>query len=228
MPLFRTNRQLPTTSYGYQPPPDAIAVGWRCNSSGCGRASEPGAVPRSWPFRCPGCGQPVDARLADPWAHDARGVELRHAIATDSDMREISEYALPAWQYKDAMARGNRDGAIKARAEFRAYDDAHPDGNHRAFGYSELLRYALDAGDVSGAADDLLHWLETSVADGSYRERADCKQAIGRAVEYLEVPGAFDQPAASAILSRAFELGAAAEEYLSHPTVVGLKRLRDR
>jgi hypothetical protein len=116
----------------------------------------------------------------------------------------------------------------KARAEFRTYDDAHPDGSYRDLGYIALLTYALDAGDLSGAADDLLHWLETSMADGSWRERDNCKQAVGRAVDYFEVPGAFDQPAASAILSRAFELGAAAEEYLSHPTVVGLQRLRNR
>ena len=107
------SRRPPRTSYGYLAPPDARVSGWRCYREGCGRADEP--APRSWPALCPGCRRPVDPTFEEPWAHEARGVELSHNLgSTDPYMRGHAEIEQHVWAYKDAWLRGDSSAAEAA------------------------------------------------------------------------------------------------------------------
>lgn len=223
MPLFGRSKQLPTTSYGYTPPPEATAVGWRCTS--CWRAGETGDVPRRWPHPCVQCGRPADPTFAEPWAHEARGVELRHQIATGEGMVGFPQADLAIWRCTDALRRGDHAGADAVRAEFWANDELGGKASRSPYGPSQLVFHECREGDFARAAEDLLRWLDASRADGDAVERDNCKQAVGAAVRFLETPGGSAEPQAGAILERARTLGVAAEEYLSHPTLVGLQRL---
>ena len=104
MPFFRS-KPLPTTSYGYEPPPEATAHGWHCPE--CGR-SEWEPVKR-WPRMCE-CGSRTDPLFDEPWGHNAYGVELRWNLANGREDGGFSEDQLPSWLYKDAMIRGDFDG----------------------------------------------------------------------------------------------------------------------
>lgn len=76
MGLFsRRPMPLPRTSYGYVPPPEATASGWKCTDEDeCGTGGQ--EIPRRWPYRCPNCGAETDPEFNEPWAHQARGAWL--------------------------------------------------------------------------------------------------------------------------------------------------------
>jgi len=140
----------------------------------------------------------------------------------------LANYELLAWRFKDAVRRGDQEAARQARADFRVHDDASVNPHARSTGSYLLVAYALEAGELSSAADDLLHWLNVSRADGDDGERVNFKTALSATVEFFDTPGGFAQPQAAAIEDRAMTLSAEAEDYLAHPTIVGLARLRTR
>src|ERR1700733_8963969 len=119
MALFG-RRQIPMTSYGYQPPSGAVAWGWHCISDGCGFAGED--APRRWPHPCSRCGGPTDPALAEPWKHEARGVEIRFLLADGVEDGGFTEYNLPVWDFKEALRTGDGVGAKNARMTFREID----------------------------------------------------------------------------------------------------------
>jgi hypothetical protein len=135
----------------------------------------------------------------------------------------VFERALFAWRYKDATMKGDSANAGRARADSRAYDETHPP----ARGNYELVLYALEAGDMAGACEDLWHWLSSVRADGDWAERDSCKQALHCVVDYFAAPGSWEPPRAQDIYDSAFKLAPQAEEYLGAPTVRGLIALRD-
>ncbi len=75
--IGRTHRRPPPTKFGYQPPEGATATTWRCTGEEGGRMGEWGeSDPARWPRRCPECGSRLEPQLDEPWAHEARRMEL--------------------------------------------------------------------------------------------------------------------------------------------------------
>lgn len=113
-------KQLPTTSYGYRPPSNAVAKGWVCTNADCG-SSEHEYV-RRWPKACTKCGANTDPLFELPWEHDAEGVQLRWILQNDPQ-RGGGFYRdrWAAWQFKDAALRGDGTAMANARAEARSY-----------------------------------------------------------------------------------------------------------
>lgn len=208
-PFFKP-RQLPRTSYGYQPPPGAVARGWRCVTWDCGAMGD--EVPRRWPFPCSQCGGPTDPALLEPWQHEARGVEIPHLLAQGVDDGGFTEMEWPLWQFKEALRVGDAAAARSARADVRALDEAERNrygGWISGRGYFTLVFLALQAGDLDSAADDLVHWLGVSSAEDVEHHngnRTNCRQAIDSALSFLAVPGAESHPQAGAIRSAALAL----------------------
>lgn len=198
-------RQLPRTSYGYLPPPGARARGWLCPGEECGRA-EWSAVPRRWPYPCPGCGTLVDPILMPPWAHPAEGRRLRHILAGKADRytKAHAEAQFAAWLYKDAYARGDRVGATSARREFRQAAVRMRERDE-PWAVSKGLFYmvwnAVDAGDVDGAAEEILAWHPTVETDdlGENDQRTTARHFLSCCIKFLECIGSIGHPLESAV-----------------------------
>ena len=195
MPLPRT-APLPQTSYGYRPPREAIAQGWKCsNPNDCGRADSHRI--RRWPMRCPGCGWPADPVFAPPWEHDALGVELKWQIGHDTNEYSllIARERLMAWLLNDARLRGDAAGAAAARTALHRYVDRQvKEGEwwNYSFTLAPAVREGIDAGDLDGAAMDLCFWLSISTGENAAEEnevRANARSVIGSAAAFLSAPG---------------------------------------
>ncbi|BCJ73764.1 hypothetical protein CS0771_33080 [Catellatospora sp. IY07-71] len=152
-------RRFPRTSYGYQAPPEARVKGWECNNEECGTGDEP--APRSWPFPCPQCGQPADPTFVEPWAHVARGFEIRHLLnGPNPYRRELAQLDQHEWEYKDAWLRADRAAADAAWRSFRqAKPAAWPtagNGTSVAAAMFGMVQLAAEFGDLDSAAHDVL------------------------------------------------------------------------
>ncbi|TCK22269.1 hypothetical protein [Pseudonocardia endophytica] len=178
---------VPTTSFGYTAPPDAVVDGWGCPNRDCGRGGPD--VPQRWPHPCPGCGTATDPTFAEPWAHDARGPFLRAAVAGSAPaVREVWVGALAGWEHADALRRA--DAAAAERARLRARDVLGQ--------VSEATAGSLQAGIVNGclahgladsAADELLYWsarVRTAGAAADSGRRADCRTLMDGSLDFLE------------------------------------------
>jgi hypothetical protein len=144
------------------------------------------------------------------------------------DTGGIADYAFLAWRYEDAIRRGDQLAARQARGDFWTHDAESGSARSRDSSGYALTASALEAGDLSGAADHLLHWLDVSQADGDDAERQNCKTALSAVVAFFDEPASFAQPHAAAIKNRAMALAVEAQDYLAHPTIVGLERLQSR
>ena len=192
---------LPRTSYGYQPPRQATAHGWRCANHNCG------AAVRRWRRRCRLCGWPMDPEFDEPWAHEALGVELRWRVRRfPKGGTGISEERLVEWQLKDALLRQNGPATAAAREAMHAYIRSRQ-GEDSWWNPGSLLGLAvfdaIDLGDLDGAADDLCFWLEVfvddSTADDSPSSLANAKSVMNAGVAFLAVPGGEEHPRAAEI-----------------------------
>jgi hypothetical protein len=194
-------RPLPRTSYGYQPPPQATAHGWRCANQNCG------AAVRRWPRRCRLCGWSADPEFDEPWAHVALGVELswriRHFPRSGGG---IPEERLIEWHLKDALLRRNGPAAAAAREAMRAYirsRQAEDSWWNPCLLLGLAVFDAIDLGDLDGAADDLCFWLEVFVddrtADGLPSSLASAKSVMNAGVAFLAAPGGEEHPRADEI-----------------------------
>lgn len=219
-------KQLPTTSYGYTPPPGAKATAWKCSPTGCGQTGEPGNVPRSWPFACPVCGKATDPLFAEPWAHEARGLELEHLIASGEDSSGYATYELRVWRYKDALGSGDAAAARSSLQDFWIHDSEVADLGPRPFNAHLLLLAALEGVDLAGATAHMTEWLSRCQVESPHVTQQDCKTAMQAVVELFDTPRSREQPGAAELRDRALELGAEAEDFLSNPTLAGLDRLR--
>ncbi|MFJ5812094.1 hypothetical protein [Streptomyces sp. NPDC093093] len=162
MGLFTRRKAPPPTRHGYQPPPGALCLGWICPFDGCGHGG-PDAPSDRPPRTCPECGTPVvTSRLAEPWQHEARRVEL------DARLNGSPAYGDPdrahaenlVWTADDALRTGRtaRIPAIAARladlidagrAAGRPHDHAQ---------LFQLVRLLGAAGEWSLAAEVLHRW----------------------------------------------------------------------
>lgn len=194
MGLFK-QKALPTTSYGYSPPPNATARGWVCTNYDCARG-EPEPV-RRWPRPCPDCGSPTDPQFNQPWAHDAEGVELQWILREHPERGGgFYEDQWQVWQFKDALLRGDRArvaelrNAARARAVSRHEQDVWWIPGDVFFHY---VWNALDAGDLDGAADDLIFWMSLSSSDdveNNNTNRTNCRQVVDMTTRFLAAGGA--------------------------------------
>ena len=221
---------LPMTSYGYLPPPGAVAVGWACTNYDCGRGDhEP--VGR-WPKPCPACGAATDPQLAEPWAHEARGVELRWLV-TNFPQRGggFNHDRWEAWQLNDALRRRAPGEASQVRSQIRRYTERkiQTDGAWWYPGsvYFHVVWGGLEAGDVDGVAEDLLYWLSVS-SDENVEEdnstRTNCRQVLGQSVKFLTGIGA-GHSRASEIRRAALRLAQGAYPILNDETQNGIRAI---
>lgn len=228
MPLFRP-RQLPATSYGYQPPPGATARGWHClNMENCGAVGDD--VPRHWPFPCPQCGGPTDPALPEPWQHEARGVEIQYLLAHNVQDGGFTQVQWPLWRFKEALRTGDKEAAAQARADFRALAEQrwNDEGWLPNTGYVMLVWYALEAGDLASAADDLVHWFDVSSSEDVENDngrRTNCRQIIDSALRFLDSADGASHPQAEVIRQKCLGLAAGAYPVLSAELQTGVTRL---
>jgi hypothetical protein len=204
MPLFG-QKQLPVTSYGYQPPSGATARGWKCtNIQTCGNGGN--VPPRRWPMRCPRCGQPCDPVFDEPWAHEARGTELYWQLSNDPIRGgRFAQEGLMAWNLKDALLRRDARAATAARVMLRDYVAGKQDEGSNWDPLSTMwqaIRHALDAGDLDGAADDLCFWLSVSTgknAENDTQVRGNARTVISTAGDFFDARGGATHPRAREI-----------------------------
>jgi hypothetical protein len=213
MGLFKSKVRLIRTSYGYDPPPDAGVWGWQCSSRNCG-VTEDGVPRGGWPAPCPRCGAPTDPAFEEPWKHDARGVEIRHLLATGVEDGRFTANQLFIWRNEDALRRGDREEALRVRLEYRhAYPPDRDDGPVTGSGYFSFVLASLRAEDLDAAADDLLVWLDRTSGEGVENDgsrRGSYRQAISGAIEFLDAPGAATHPQAPLVRRKCLELAGAA------------------
>jgi hypothetical protein len=213
MSIFRRNASLPTTSYGYAPPPEATANGWLCPSEECGAGGD--AAPRRWPATCARCGGPVDPQFDEPWSHESRGPWIRHKLATERHPagRTVWQSNLIAWNYKDALFRGEAELANQRLGEAHDYIE---DESHRAPGsffagdvMFGIVRDSLDFGQADTAALELKFWRAQMPADNvehDNMQRNNCLQLLRSQIRFLEEPGTATHPAAPEIRAHAVEV----------------------
>ena len=198
MGLFSRNPAvLPTTSYGYIPPPGATASqGWSCSNSDCGTRGE--LVPKKWPFSCPSCGSPADPQFDEPWAQQARGPwlesKLREDLAAGSQAgAQVWQSELYAWRFDDALRRGDRSGARAAQEDLHQLIDGTFTGNSYPF-YGGMPRFrillsAIEANDpdtASAEAYDALRRVPLDNLEESNDERANVRQVINLILTFIE------------------------------------------
>jgi hypothetical protein len=214
MPFFKP-KQLPGTSYGYQPPPGATAHGWKCPSDKCGEVGD--GVVRG--FHCWKCGGHADPVFDEPWAHQARGVELQYQMANDPDRAGFAKVQWPAWRYTDAVLKGDSHGAAQARALARAQDLEESERlealnlkekywcpSHQ---YIDLVLRELETHRIDDAADDLMHWLSISPTDNVAGNETNSWQAIQMVGAFFSAPGGRQHALLPAIRIRCLEIAAA-------------------
>lgn len=228
MGLFKKKPSgIPMTSFGYQPPGDAVAVGWTCLS--CHQGSlEP---PRRWPHPCPQCGKSTDAQFKEPRAHDALGVEIRHqldVVKKDDGGFWATQEIL--WRFTDAHRRRDGAGVRSAVADMHAQiEGAGP--SSMAMAYHGLVSRAVSAGDPDSAADVLVRWLaltDGGDAGANGAVRHNCRNAMESAFAFIDMPGALEHPDTPEITQRVLALSSQCLSVLSPPLqdqVAGLGRV---
>jgi hypothetical protein len=190
MAFFKA-KQIPQTSYGYQAPPGATAHGWFCTNRDCSH-SEHEPVKR-WPFPCQECGSPTDPLFDEPWAHEARGIELQYILTNFPDRDGgYSAMAWPTWQYKEVMRHNKLEAAHQARLDARALEQVRSADSWWNPGslYFPLLWEELEAEDIDGAADDLTHWLsitKTDDVENDNTNRTNSRQVIDMTLRFFNV-----------------------------------------
>lgn len=227
MPLLG-RRQLPATSYGYLPPPEAVARGWHCASRDCGAVGD--EIPRRWPYPCRRCGGPTDPALPEPWQHAARGVEIQHLLAHGVEDGGFTQMEWPLWQYAEASRVGDAAAARRARADVRALDDARraEHGRPTHYGWCKLVWHELDAGDLDGAGEDLVHWLGVSSAEDVEHDndrRTNCRQAIAGALRFLDAAGPRGHPLVEPVRTACLALATGAYPVLGLDVQQAIARL---
>ena len=199
-------KPLPLTSYGYAPPRGAAVKGWACtNRENCGTGDD--YPPARWPVRCPQCGWPCDPTFNEPWAHEAKGIELNWQVCNDPNeySREIAAQQLLAWRLKDALRRRNPAEAAAARAATRDYVQRRVSGGgyfNPGFTLFDAVWDGIEAVDMDGAADDLCFWGNLPAREGASNDsdvRSNASQLISLASKFFAAPGGSAHPRAAEI-----------------------------
>lgn len=151
-------RALPTTSYGYTPPPGARAAGWRCFRDNCHGGGSP--APQNWQASCPECGSPIDPTFEPPWRHDAEGVELEHRVRSSADGSERATGLLDlcGWQYEDALLKRDLPRLQAVRTRYVRLIGEHSGESGLRTALTRTVWAAIEAADLDFAADLLQAW----------------------------------------------------------------------
>jgi CHAT domain-containing protein len=226
-----TNRRLPTTTYGYTPPPDARADGWRCFNDDCHAGGGP--APRRWPAACPECGGTIDPTFEEPWRHDAEGVQLAHqhrtsARATD---REFAGAYLYSWRYKDALLRRDMTRFSAVKKEFGLLLGELSQRADRWAFQMALTGTAWDAvsvADLDFAADLLQAWhpaIHTDDVEENNQTRTEARSFVGACIRYLEHPESIGHAREQDVLAVMNDVKKRAWEILNTSHKDGLDRI---
>jgi hypothetical protein len=192
-------RPLPRTSYGYQPPPQATARGWRCANQDCG------APVRRWPRRCRLCGWHADPEFDEPWAHAALGAELSWRVRHYPDSAGVPQERLIEWRLKDALLCQDRPAAAVARRAMHDHIRTRQAADswwNPGFLLGLAVFDAIQFGDLDGAAADLCCWLGVFGGDHTGESRgwlANARSVMNAGVAFLTTPGGEDHPRAAEI-----------------------------
>ncbi len=222
-------KPLPSTSYSYDPPPGATAHGWKCTNLDCGVSDH--EVVRRWPKPCMSCGSPTDPLFDQPWEHEAEGVELQWLLRNHPERgggfyRDQWE----VWQFKDALFRGDRAEAAQMRSRIRPYaaerlsqDDWWGPGSV----FFHFVWFDIEARDLDGAADDLVHWLSISKTDdveNNNTNRTNSRQVIDMAIRFFDAGGA-SHPRAAEIRQGCVKIGEGAFQVLNREMQVAVTQM---
>jgi len=228
VPLFGP-KSIPATSYGYQSSLGATTVGWACLSQDFG-VSEYEPVQR-WPKVCPKCGSTTDPLFNPPWKHDAWGVELQHKIRNNAEGRGFYEDLWEAWQFEDAVLRGDRESMARARASVRAYAQKKLSTESWWFPGNVFFHFtwnAIKTWDLDGAAEDLICWRNVSSVEdvkNDHSNRTNTCQVIDQAHEFLQTGGS-NNPKAAEIKQGVLRIAEAAWTILNNPQQDAVKRMQ--
>lgn len=188
MGLFGHKRMPPRTTFGYEPPEDAVLRSWICSDK-CGAGDvEPDL--RRWPKRCPGCGGEICTNLLEePWAHAAKRVEIDSRIRSPrfEHDREIAQNDDRLWWFREALTRGDRERAERQREIIR---------NNPAFlgpGYNSfaIVQYALETSYFDLALDELQQWRTRTSFEDLARDnerRTNARQLASQLIAFYETP----------------------------------------
>ena len=224
------SRRPPRTSYGYLAPPGARVSGWRCCQEDCGRGDE--LAPRSWPALCPECRRPVDPSFAEPWAHEARGVELRHNLGSnDPYKRGHAEIELHVWAYKDAWLRDDRTAA---QAAWLSFQEVRRRKGLKEFWVStaaaNIVGLAAEFDDLDRAAHEILE-LHPSIetrdleSDGNSDDRTIARQFVSMCIDVLERESSIDHPCEGALFAAMRDVAKRADTVLTSDHSRGFQRI---
>jgi len=215
-----SGKQLPTTSYGYTPPPGATASGWVCYNDGCGTGDMP--APKRWPMQCPLCGGPADPEFDQPWRDESEGPRLRALIAHDGDAYGIYTGSLYGWQFGQALRKSvpaARQAVTEALAWRQRFNAAK--GVERDDPRSLMFWYAWNNGHVALAGEllgGLLSELDYEAVDytdidesWASSKRGTYLGIVNMATTLLETPEARALPQAPAIDRAARYIGSATQ-----------------
>lgn len=160
MGMFSKAKPLPSTRYGYVPPPGATAYGYECNNVNCDQMRsihEP--APRNWPVACTSCGDPMDPAFNEPWNWQSRGPWYRYMI--NNDPNDVYEGGLREWEFENAMFSGDISGAVKKFNDAWAWMDTGAGGAYfpDAAPRFSMIHTALGAGQLDLAASGLTQWI---------------------------------------------------------------------
>lgn len=222
--------RLPTTSYGYAPPPDARAAGWHCPK--CSR-TEP-CNPSRWPYPCPDCRKPTDPLFEPPWSHTAEGYRFRHARRFDPDpaMRAHAEMGLHAWAYKNAWQHNASAEAAEARRAFRS---AAAEIQRRGYGGAvEMARFtlmhtAVEAGDLGGMGVEILNWyptVDTTDVEDHNGKRTAARQFVASCAAFLTHPESIGHPMETAVEHAMHDVAERAAEVMTPAHTDALREIR--
>ncbi|MFJ8964622.1 CHAT domain-containing protein [Lentzea sp. NPDC102401] len=176
-------RRPSATMFGYTAPRRAEVVGWRCHQDGCHRAED--EVPRTWPHLCDNCCHPVDPVFAEPWAHDAKGYELRSLVTSaDEAVREYAAADLCVWRFEEALRHDDRQAAAEARADLARLE------THRGRGRWRVISSALRHDGLDHAAEEILAFYEDvrEISENDLENnspRAEVRSFVGACLLFL-------------------------------------------
>jgi hypothetical protein len=225
------SRRPPPTSYGYLAPPEARVRGWECNHEGCGNGVR--RPPRSWPYPCPRCGQPADATFEEPWAHDARGYQIRHELTGPVEhRREMAELEQYPWAFKDACRRDDRAAADAAWQACRAAGRARwPDtGGLWATSWPmyEVVRLAAEFDDIERAAGALLECypcLDTRDLDNDQQSRMAVHTFVLLCIDVLEREASIDHPREAEVYAAMRDIAVRGDDAMTDSHRRGFQRI---
>jgi CHAT domain len=179
------SQRPPRTSYGYLAPAGAKVNGWECNNEGCGTGDRP--VPRSWPALCPNCKRPVDPSFEEPWAHRAKGVQLRYQQRDPASWGTFPSRMLLVWNYKDALLRQDSAAMETAMAAYRDVKLQESGGD--LWLAWEFVTLALGVGDLDFATLEVLdqyRFIRTDDVEDDSTQRTDVRTFVSLCAKVLK------------------------------------------